>query len=755
MPDPKPILSRREFLKVGGVVIAVSFLFSACGPIEVSPVELQEGKINIGGESVIFDGKTVLVDELPDEAKAIYLKTKSSLEKKTRKNKDEINLNRNVAGYYGKTLEEENLINEGVAIQIYTSDNGHYIAQAFVGQKDPDKTGLKALGDNLFVSHNYLKKSMLVVTENGEFWMDNVETTFQGKISRIDEKYQNHSIRYTLDAKSGKLYQIITSVEDLSVENVFRGRDHKVSVFTIDVFNDSVSSGFSIKTYDFFGEKNAQAIKSTIAYLRNNGLNNDQIISYLVDELYLSENIQEDVIKNLGDSEESDESLYQKEPIPFNEKEMAIILSRFLSVFNIANLENNLENPFSVDNLEPILNDEIYLPTHKPDLYIFKENIEGEEKFFLVARYKLYDVGIDRSVFASEEEKKSFLFSPYGGGFYYSYGEIPKELVARIPQNKIYTYGKELPAYNGGEESNEQKYDGIKKTFSENNPLFGTSYDNLEEVRRLDPGIIRYFWNPQAKRIETGVPIIDDNGAIRIMTLKFDNDWGSDIGDLPEYSNRWSLIGTSPNMLVDVTEQVVELRKQGIDSVTPFGLDFLTSSLVMSYLPKDEKELTVLINNLPDENLRTILYEEFNLEENKNIIGDVISAFKDNLLVLLRPLEDGQMPKIYKYNGASIEPKEKITVKEPIILSVGKIGEFIGGEPYLVIGERNGDKYVVRAEDVFPVGARSDLEVIFRNALIVAGLYGGWKLINLPQVQGFIKPTYEIIKGIIRSLVVK
>ena len=224
----KPKISRRDFIKLTGYGLAALKLatLTGCGPGFEPPGELQRKSFDVG--AVIYNGKTVSINELGMEPLAFY---NSVQEKMTRIISGDTTAATRPSGYKGGDFPQGwELDASKTAIIINQTTDGDFISQAIIGRKKVGEQplsgdgGFNSLINGIVGATAYNEHSLLVVGRGDRaLWFDNIESQTDAGRARV-----------VVDGALGKIYQIATNKPNF-IENMFQGQEQEMSIGEINV----------------------------------------------------------------------------------------------------------------------------------------------------------------------------------------------------------------------------------------------------------------------------------------------------------------------------------------------------------------------------------------------------------------------------------------------------------------------------------------------------------------------------------------
>lgn len=739
--------SRRDFLKLSAVGAAATAILVGCrGAARQEPTAELKRK-SFDKEFVIFNGKTVSVNELSIEGLAFYSDTRQKV-------KQIIAGDRSIAAtpsnYKGNAFPDGwELDPNRTAIMINQSEDGGFFSQAIIGRRKIGEVPLMGEGGSQFVNgfltaSAYNEHSLLVVGRNNRtYWFDNVESENESGRTRI-----------VVDGKTEQIYQITTNKRNL-VNSYLSGEESAINVNVMDInarnarFEDSLSpasKGF-IKFLEYFinrmpTELTAEEKMKKIEYFFSGA----RLKYYDVDELK----------KLFGEGQDVQQIIDAiakfRVNIPYDSYELAFVNSVLAK--NIKELveTGDQDEDWSMDVkgrispdqaldsrvIDNLVNERISLPVTAPEVYFLKlKTAEGNPKWFAVGRYPVWENDVDRTAITSQ---------PNGFGVnegWFTFGEVDEQSV--VNNSYLRPFEKIVDGF---------PFDDVKSIDSNPNKplqseLFGGMY-GLVEARQVKSDAIGYGWDPAEgnpkHKVNPGFFLIDGDGEERFLKLTLDSGWGSNIDDLPLLSNRpMPLLGNSVRVIKDVSDSAIDLITRGQVTASPFLMnDFADYSLVAN------------INSGPGGYLNYDFLYANNALTPKALESLVppdtfMQGGADNSMIVFSQNPEGQQAFISVRNKDG-HVMRVVEITHPVIVSPLAVEELTDGQNYIKVAEDGdlGDAYYVLEENVFPLGARSTATLtaigIGEAAALIAALYGGYRIV------GAMPGGTDFLKGIIRNL---
>lgn len=629
-------------------------------------------------------------------------------------------------------------------IIINQTTDGDYVSQAIVGRKAAGSNPLSGNGgfndlvNGIVGATAYNEHSLLVVGKGDKaLWFDNIESKTDAGRARV-----------VVDGGKGKIYQIATNKPNF-IEDMVQGQEVEMSIGEINVKTGETS----------FTEILTPMSEAFIGFLQRfinrlpTTLTKDEKldkIKYFFSGTQLSSADSSEIMQLLGGGDEVQQMINIMNRfhtnIPFDNAELAFAnaaiaknVKKLLSEGIIGDWSQKIKNAIptgtSVDLnvVNRILAERIGLPMAAPEVYLVQvKNEDGALKWFAVGRYSVWENDVDRTVVTPNPNGYSI------GQGWFTYGEVDEEIVDNA---SLRPYEKIVDGF---------PFEEVKMSdANQNKPLmgerlFGGLYSPVE-VRQIGTEAIRYGFDPAEgntnHKINPGF-FLSVDGEDRFLKLTLDNAWGSDIRDLPRLSNRpLPFLGNSPRVIKDVTENVSALIAKGQINGSPFLLDDYADFALLANMnggPDGFLNYDFITNALSVKALETLVSP-----------GTFIQGGADNSILIYSNTPAGEQINISVYNNATGEKVGDIPVSHPVVVAPLQIGEFIDGSGFIKIAEDTdtGETYVVREEDIFPLGARSSAKLtaiaVGEAALTIAAIYSGYQLIAGKAILG---------KGIVDTL---
>lgn len=317
-----PEFSRRDFLKLAAAA-TVAVAVGGCAPKYEPPGELP--RISFDREYVVYNGKTVSINELDINALAFYSSIKEKLNKIFSGDMSVVSKPSNFAG---APFSEEGwqLSPDRVAIFLNDTEDGDIIASAVVGRQASGSNPLSGEGEfnniinGIKTASAYAEHSFLVVGRGDRsVWFDNMES--------INEKGER--VRIVLDAASGRVYQIVTNSPNF-IESYFEGQEVKMEIGEMNILKNeknftSVLTPFSSGFINFL-----QYFINRLPQSMSNSEKLEQV-KYFFSGLRLNSSDQNRLEKLLGEGDDVQQiisvlSRYNVN-IPFDNYELAFVNS--------------------------------------------------------------------------------------------------------------------------------------------------------------------------------------------------------------------------------------------------------------------------------------------------------------------------------------------------------------------------------------------------------------------------------------------
>jgi hypothetical protein len=551
-------------------------------------------------------------------------------------------------------------------------------------------------------------------------WFDNVESqTDKGK-SRI-----------VVDGTLGKIYQIATNTPNL-IESVFQKQEVAMDISEINIKGGETNFA---PTLTPMSEGFINFLKIFIDQLPKT-LTKDQMLATIKQffsgkGLSYSDRVQ--LKELLGENQYiqaiTDTLNRFNADIPFNNSELAFVnssladnIGKLLTSGVIGDLKEQIKgmvptgDNLNINVINNILAERIGLPMATPEIYFVRvENDEGASKWYVVGRHPVWENKVDRTVVTSNPDGYSI------NQGWFTYGEVGDEIVDNAT---VRPYEKIVDGF---------PFDQVKSGDSnQNKPLMGEVLGglyNFVEARQVGAEAIRFGLDPSESdpnhKINPGLFITVD-GEDKFLKFNLDSVWNNNISDLPKVSNRpIPLLGNSPRVIKDVTENVSGLIARGQTYCSPFLLDDNADFALIANMnegPNGFLNFDFMNQLLTPEALATLVPP-----------GEFMKGGADNSILIFSETKDGKQVSIDVYDKKSGQFTKSIPVTHPVIVAPLEVGEFNGGNGNFI--KIAGDKdmtYVVREEDLFPLGARSSAKLTViagaEVAATIAALYGGYQL---------------------------
>ncbi len=715
-----------------GASLRASLELGGCAPAFEPPSELKRKSFD--QETAIFNGKTVSVNELGMEPMAFYSGVRERLSRIVSGDRSAATVPQGYAGAafpVGYELDASK-----TTIIINQTTDGDFISQAIIGRKAVGSNPLSGDGSfNSFINGivgatAYNEHSLLVVGRGDRaLWFDNIESKTDAGRARV-----------VVDGGLGKIYQIATNKPNF-IEDMVQGQEVEMIISEINV--KARETGFT-EILTPMSEAFIGFLQRFINRLPTNLTKDEKLdkIRYFFSGTQLSSADSNEMMQLLGGGDEVQQMINAMNRfhtnIPFDNAELAFAnaaiaknVKKLLSEGIIGDWSQKIKNVIptgeSVDLnvVNSIMTERIGLPMAAPEVYLVQvKNEDGALKWFAVGRYPVWENDVDRTVVSPNPNGYSI------GQGWFTYGEVGEEIVDNI---SLRPYEKIVDGF---------PFDQVKNGDSnQNKPLVGGVFGGLYsliEARQVGAEAIRYGYDPAEgntnHKINPGF-FISDDGEDRFLKLTLDNVWGSNIKDLPRLSNRpLPLLGNSPRVIKDVTEDVSDLIAKGQINGSPFLLDDYADFALLANMtggPDGFLNYDFINNALSVKALETLVSP-----------GTFIQGGADNSILIYSNTPAGEQINISVYNNATGQKVGDIPVSHPVIVAPLEIGEFIDGSGFIKIAEDGdtGETYVVREEDIFPLGARSSAKLtaiaVGEAALTIAAIYGGYQLIAGKAILG-------------------
>jgi len=711
-----------EAFSAGTVAGAGARLLSGCAPGFEPPSELQRKSFD--AETVIFNGKTISVNELGFEPMAYY---GSIREKMARVISGDTTAAIRPPGYMGDAFPAGwELDPSRTAIIINQTVDGDFVSQAIIGRKKIGGQPLSGDGgfndviNGIVSATAYDEHSLLVMGRGSKaLWFDNVESqTDKGKA------------RIVVDGTLGKIYQIVTNTPNL-IESVFQKQDVAMNIGEINIKGGETNF---IPTLTPMSEGFINFLKVFIDQLPKD-LTKDQMLE-TIKQFFSGKGLSysdKSQLKQLLSDNQYTQAIIDtlsrfNANIPFNNDELAFVnssladnIGKLLNSGVIGDLKQQIKgvvptgDNLNINAINNIVSERIGLPMAAPEVYLLQvKNDKGALKWFMVGRYPVWENKVDRTSITADG------YAINQGWF--TYGEVSEEIVDNAtlrPHEKIID-GFPFEQVKSGDAN-------------QNKPLIGGMFDglyNLVEARQIGAEAIKYGLDPAESspnhKINPGL-FLSVDGEDRFLKLNLDNVWGSNIKDLPRLANRpLPLLGNSPRVIKDVTENVSDLITRGQTYCSPFLLDDNADFALVANMnegPNGFLNFDFINESLTPEAVATLVSP-----------GEFMKGGADNSILIFSKNKAGEQININVYDNKSGQLVNNIPVTHPVIVAPLEISEFIDGSGYIKIAGDENMTYLVREEDMFPLGARSSEKLTIiagaEIAATIAAVYGGYQLVG-------------------------
>lgn len=710
--------SRRDFLKLAGVGAATTAVLTGCvrRPGFEPPETLKRKSFD--QETVIYNGKTVPVNELGREPMAFYSVVRNKL---TRIISGDTTAAVRPQGYKGADFPTGWVLDPSkTTIIINKSNKDDFTAHAFIGRETDESiplVGTGALGQvvkDTISASAYKDHSLLVVGRNNQaLWFDNVES-----------KTSDGTARIVVDGGRGKVLQITTDKPNF-IEEMFQGQIVEMNIGEIDV--NAGETGFT-DVLTPMSEGFMEFLNRYIEYLPSTLTPDEKIenVKIFFAGIGLGTSAKNELEKLLVSSGgEFAQALNRfNVNIPFNDSELAFVnsvlaenLKKRITSGVIGELKTKIvgmiptADGLNRDAVNQIVSERISIPLATPEVYLLKVKDTNEKSEWVVTTRRTgWENDADRSKITRYQDAFSIR------DVWYTHGRVSPEIVYN---NELTISEKIVDGF---------PFDGVKDMESnQDKPLLGL---NLVEVRQVDSEAIKFCFDPSTQTIDPGI-FVNVDGEDRFIKLTLDNPgWTPDIQDLPKISNRKLPLPPMnfPLMLKDVTPETIALIQRGQERCSPILLgnydDFFLAANVAPG-PGGFQDYDFMKDSLTPDAMKSL-----------RPLGTFILGGPDNSMLINANTPDGQVTNINVYSPDGVWVKS-IPVSHPIIVVPLNIGEYVGDNGYFVTiakDEVTGEKYMVPAESVFQIGAKSSATLaaiaIGEFAVAIAAIYGGYRLIG-------------------------
>lgn len=760
-------LSRRDFLKLGlatiGAVAGASLLpesvmamgeeqgnqgvqYEMQQPVafrESLSVESQDFLRNHNIRTIIYEGRTTSLDD----AKLLRDPAISSHLDGVVRNLRGIELSgqrpANIPGYVGDiTPADVHLSFDDTTIMMDKTDSGQFITQTTIEKRTSNN--LAELAANLID----LRKSVMITLGGKEdkiIWMDNHKTQkiFEGITSEIVVDTKRGSVFQTTYSPKNILAQLVQTInQTLQVERLSDSGDALKTVFlpnsgafvlaAKDLYN-SVRDRFSpqqaeAKMEEIFSKlfsKNATPESRRSMYLEMGG---DPEKMGLINDMFQADlPVTMDLAMKMVGSYR-----YILENIDTPEKLQAFlkttteqgIFSALFPTIRIPEAPNDPEARIQ-KAMESVLRREIHLPYAIPQLHIIQMRRGNEVKQVLVARYSATDMSTLNAGTTTVMPGETLVYiadaDSMEPGDVFGYG-----LFNTYDKNALMQQFRSISP---------NDYAAVNTDIFASGKFRGWQFDSAAGILEAKNDAVRLYYDPAANgsKLFAGIelPVSGGNGEGKIAELRPGSIWSEKYTRRSKYSNRHTLFtGAYPYSILDVTDKVIQLRKEGYTTASQFG--FLS--------PPEAAQMVFGLTNKAD---------YANLER---FMGSASAALIQNgnpgLLQSAHSIVISQgetrcthykIETKSKWFGLVQEkvfvPQGSEAVSPNMLLRAYEIRE-VNGKPVVVVAKADdGTFYSVPEEQMQFVGVDSDMLLDLQNAISIAALvWGGYKVFTNPTI---------------------
>lgn len=759
-------ISRRDFLKLGlaGIAAAVGASMlpqsvlalgdegqqsqqyeMAYNPSfrELLSTESRDFLHNHNIHTIIYEGRTTTLDDpklLNDQALSSHL---DRVVNNLRGIEQSGQRPSNISGYTGDiTPSDVHLSFDDTTVMVHKTDKGQLITQTTIGKRYTNNLG--ELAANLID----LRKSVMITLGGKEdkiIWMDNHKSQkiLEGIVSDI-----------VVDTKSGSVFQITSSPKNilaqlvqtinqtLQVERLSDSGDALKTAFlpnstafviaATDLYN-SVRDRFSPqqaqdqieKIFSQLFSKSASPASRQQMYLEMGG---DPAKLGLFNDMYQSDlPVNMDLaLKMVGSYRHILENIDTPEKLQAFLKtttEQGMFFALFPTI-RIPEAPNDAEAKIQKAT-EAVLRREVHLPYAIPQLHIIQIRRGVETKQVLVARYSATDMSTLNAGTTTVMPGESLVYisdadslepgDVFGYGLFNGYDK--KALIQQFRSISPSEYSVlNLDTFGAGK-------------------FRGWQFDGTAGILEAKNEAVRLYYDPAANgsKLFAGIelPISGENSEGKIAELRPGSIWSKKYTRRSKYANRPTLFtGDYPYSILDVTDRVIQLRKEGYTTASQFG--FLSP-------PEAAQMVFGLTNKVDYANL-----ERFMGGASAALIQNGNPGFLQSAHSIV--ISQGETRCTHykietksKWFGLVQEktyvPQGSEVVNANMLLRAYEIRE-INGKPVVVVANADdGTFYGVPEEQMQFVGVDSDMLLDLQNAISLAALvWGGYKVFTSPTI---------------------
>lgn len=759
-------ISRRDFLKLGlaalGAVTAASVLPESVMALgnegqqqpsyeaqrnasirELLSIESQEFLHNHNIHTVIYEGRTTSLDDAKlanDVAVSNHL---DSVVRNLRSIEQSGTRPANIPGYTGDiTPSDIHLSFDNTTIMIDRTEKGQLITQTTIEKRNSNN--IAELAANLID----LRKSVMITLGGKEdkiIWMDNHKTqkVFEGITSEIVVDTKRGSVFQTTYSPKNILAQLVQTInQTLQVERLSDSGDALRTVFlpnsgafvlaAKDLYN-SVRDRFSpqqaeAKMEEIFSKlfsKSATPESRRSMYMEMGG---DPEKMGLINDMF-----QADLPVNMDLAMKMVGSYrYILENIDTPEKLQAFLKNTtdqgiFFALFPTIRIP---EAPNDTDAkvqraTEAVLRREVHLPYAIPQLHIVQIRRGTETKQVLVARYSATDMSTLNAGTTTVMPGENLVYigdaDSMEPGDVFGYG-----LFNDYDKKALMQQFRSLPP---------SEYSAMNMDTVWGGKFRGWQFDSAAGILEAKNDAVRLYYDPAANdsKLFAGIelPTSGGNSEGKIAELRPGSIWSKKYTHRSKYANRPTLFtGDYPYSILDVTDKVVQLRKEGYTSASQFG--FLSP-------PEAAQMVFGLTNKVDYGNL-----ERFMGTASAALIQNGNPGFLQSAHSIV--LSQGETRCTHykietksKWFGLIQEktfvPQGSEVVNPNMLLRAYEIKE-VNGKPMVVVANADdGTFYAVPEEQMQFVGVDSDMLLDLQNAITIAALvWGGYRVLSSPTI---------------------
>lgn len=759
-------ISRRDFLKLGlaalGAVAGASMLPESVLAMgdegnqqpqyemartasfrELLSTESQEFLRNHNIHTIIYEGRTTSLDDAKlanDMAVSAHM---DLVVRNLRGIEQSGTRPANIPGYTGDvTPSDMHLSFDNTTIMIDKTEKGQLITQTTIEKRSSNN--LPELAANLID----LRKSVMITLggkEDKVIWMDNHKSQkiFEGITSEIVVDTKRGSVFQTTYSPKNILAQLVQTInQTLQVERLSDSGDALKTVFlpnsgafvlaAKDLYN-SVRDRFSpqqaeAKMEEIFSKlfsKTATPESRRSMYLEMGGdpekmgLINDMFQADLPVNMDLA-------LKMVGSYRYILENIDTPEKLQAflkNTTDQGIFFALFPTI-RIPEAPNDTDAKVQRAT-EAVLRREVHLPYAIPQLHIIQMRRGTETKQVLVARYSATDMSTLNAGTTTVMPGENLVYigeadsmepgDVFGYGLFNDYDK--KTLMQQFRS------------------ISPNDYTTLNTDYFASGKFRGWQFDGAAGILEAKNDAVRLYYDPAANgsKLFAGIelPTSGGNSEGKIAELRPGSIWSEKYTHRSKYSNRPTLFtGAYPYSIMDVTEKVIQLRKEGYTSASQFG--FLSP-------PEAAQMMFGLTNKVDYANLERFMgTASAALIQNGNP-GFLQSAHSVVISQGETRCTHYKIETKSKWFGLIQEktfvPQGSEVVNPNMLLRAYEIKE-VNGKPMVVVANADdGTFYAVPEEQMQFVGVDSDMLLDLQNAITIAALvWGGYRVLSSPTI---------------------